>query len=154
MKRTLLLTLVLTALVATAALAETRIQVNIGLAPPPPAVVFHAPPPMAYAPGPGVYYVDRPGVPYDCFRYGVFFYIYNDGWWYRSRRYNGPFVAVEERFVPRPIWNVPGYRWRQHPHGMPPGQAKKYYGDDRGRGRGWGEGHGNGHGHGHDRDRH
>jgi len=150
MKRTMLFALALVALAATSASAETRIQVNIGMAPPPPAIVYHAPPPMVYVPDSRVYYVNDDDVPYDCFRYGAYFYIYNDGWWYRSRRYDRGYRAIEERYVPRPIWSVPAGNWKHHPHGMPPGQAKKYYGDDRGRGRG--NGHGHGHGNGWDRD--
>ena len=142
MKRFVLFSLALAALLAAPALAETRIQVNIGLAPPPPVVVFREPPPMAFVPEARVYYVDREDLPYDCFRFGVYFYIYNDGWWYRASRYGGPYRVIEERRVPQAIMMVPTRHWKHHPHGMPPGQAKKYYGDERGRGRGQSNGHG------------
>jgi hypothetical protein len=145
MKRTLWLSLLSIAVLATPALAETHVQVNIGLAPPPPVIVRHRMPPPVFVSEARVYVVDADDVPYDCFRFGAFFYVYNDGWWYRAPRYGGPYRAIEERYVPAQIWNVPEGRWKHHPHGMPPGQAKKYYG-----GRYGGEGHGRGHGRGHD----
>jgi hypothetical protein len=147
MKRTLLVALALA--VAVPAYADTRIQVNIGTAPPPPLVVFHHPPAMRLVPAQGVYVVGGPDLAYDCFRFGAFFYIYNDGWWYRASRYGGPYRAIEARYVPRPIFMVPPSHWR-HPHGMPPGQAKKI--DRRGYDRGHGNDHGNGRGRDHGRD--
>ena len=134
------------AVLATPAGAETRVSINIGLAPPPPVIVYHRPPPMVYVPEGRVYVADYPDAGYDCFRFGANFYIYNDGWWYRAPRYRGPYRAIEPRYVPAGIWRVPEARWKQHPHGMPPGQAKKYdrgFDGDDGRGRGHGRGHGN-----------
>ena len=80
---------------------------------------------MAYVPEQQVYIVGGPGFAYDCFRFGAYFYLYNDGWWYRARRYGGPYRVIEARYVPRPIWLVPKARWRHHPHRMPPGLAKR-----------------------------
>ncbi len=150
MKRTLILSFALATVLVAPAFARTTVQVNIGLAPPPPVVVFHGPPPMAFVPAQQVYIVGGPDTPYDCFRFGAYFYIYNGGWWYRAPRYGGPYRAIEARYVPAPIFRVPEGRWRNHPHGMPPGQAKKMYGDDRGRGDDRGQGHGRGRGHGRD----
>jgi hypothetical protein len=133
-------------LCASAASAETRIQVNIGSAPPPPMVVFQAPPPQVWVPDARVYIVGATSFPYDCFHVGAYFYIYNDGWWYRAPRYNGPYAVIESRYVPAAVWRVPPARWRHHPHGMPPGQAKKYSSWWNGAGPGE-QGHGHGHGH-------
>jgi hypothetical protein len=108
-----------------------RLAAEIHSAPAPPAIVFSRPPQMVTVPGTRVYVVDRYERPaYDYFRYGGSYYIYNDGYWYRAPRYDGPFVVVEERYVPRTIYRVPTSHWRNHPHGMPPGLAKKYR-DDR-----------------------
>lgn len=111
-------------LALTVALPAARAEVNVylGSAPPPPAIVFSSPPSMVLVPGTRVYVVragDRPA--YDYYRYGSTYYIYNDGYWYRSTAYNGPYRVIETRYVPRQIVTV-----RSHPHGMPPGQAKKY----------------------------
>lgn len=123
------------------------VSVSIGNAPPPPVMVIREQPRVMVVPG-SVYVVDDDyGLPYDMFRYGTYWYVYNDDYWYRARSYRGPFTVVEARYVPRPIWSVPERRWRHHPHGGPPGQMKKRwvareYDDD--------HGHGHGHGHGHD----
>lgn len=126
--------------------ASVPVTISIG-APPPPVIVFHEEPRWVMVPGSRVYMVEEEDQPaYDVFRYGGWYFIYNDGYWYRSTRWSGPFMAVRERFVPRPIMLVPSERWHQHPHGMPPGLAKKMYRDDWGGGPGRGRGHGRGHG--------
>jgi hypothetical protein len=111
------------------ALAATSVSVNIGIgsAPPPPVVVYREQPPWTFVPERRVYVVDDDRCDYDLFRVGTYLYIYNDGWWYRARSHRGPFVAIEERRVPESIFLLPEgrYRWRHHPHGMPPGLAKK-----------------------------
>ena len=99
-------------------------NVSIGNAPPPPAIVFHREPRVVVVPGSTVYVLED-DYAYDVFRYGVFWYVYNDGYWYRSRTHRGPFAVVSARYVPNAICNVPGKYWR-HPHGGPPGQMKKY----------------------------
>lgn len=138
----------LTLVLATPASARPSLSVGIflGNAPPPPLVVFDEEPPFVYVPSRRVYVVDDDDVDYDYFRCGGFYYIYNDGYWYRSRRYGGPFAAIRTEVVPRSIFFVDDreYRWRHHPHGMPPGQARKLYDRD-----GWGDGRRHGHGHGH-----
>ncbi|RYU80073.1 hypothetical protein [Hymenobacter persicinus] len=49
-----------------------------------------------------------------------------------------PWVRIEEYRT----------KYKGHPHGMPPGQAKKYYGNQGNQGNGRGNGHGNGKGRG------
>jgi hypothetical protein len=46
---------------------------------------------------------DNYDLPYDMFRYGVYWYVYNDNYWYRAHTYRGPFAVVETRHVPREI---------------------------------------------------
>ena len=130
------------------------ISVSLGNAPPPPVMVIREQPRVMVVPGSSVYVVDDDyDLPYDMFRYGVFWYVYNDDYWYRARSYRGPFRVVEARYVPRAIFDVPAHEWRHHPHGGPPGQMKKRWvaDDDEGRGEGR-HGHGHGHGRGHDGD--
>jgi hypothetical protein len=99
------------------------VSINIGDAPPPPVVVFQHEPSVAIVPGSTVYVVND-ACDYDVFRYGVYWYAFNDGYWYRARTHRGPFAAVSARYVPTAIVNVPPRYWR-HPHGGPPGQMKK-----------------------------
>ncbi len=106
-----------------AAEGSLDIHVRIGDAPPPPHVVFVREPRVTVVPSTSVYYVADP-CDYDVFRYGGYWYVFSDGWWYRARRHRGPFAVVETRLVPRAVINVPGRYWR-HPHGGPPGLAKR-----------------------------
>ena len=123
-------------------------QIGIGGAPPPPRVVFLSPPPMMYEPESRVYVMRDDDEGYDTFRYGSRYYVCNDGYWYRSRSYRGPFVVVDVRYVPEPIFRVPERRWRHYPQGLGHWRASQ------GQGQGQGHGHGHGHGrtHGHDSD--
>jgi hypothetical protein len=109
------------------------IGVTIGDAPPPPVVVIREEPHLVVVPGSTVYVVrdNRYRPDYDVFRYGAFWYIYNDGYWYRARSHRGPFRTVRTKYVPRAIMVVPARHWRHHPHGGPPGRIKKAYRDDR-----------------------
>jgi hypothetical protein len=123
------------------------INVNIG-APPPPVLVYRSEPRLVLVPGSMVYMVDDDACAYDFFHVGVYWYISNNGYWYRARSYRGPFAAIAVSTVPPGIFRVPEKRWK-HPHGGPPGLMRR----DRGREvvvvkeRG---GHGRGHGHGRD----
>jgi len=111
--------------VPTGAQAGTSVgwSVTIGNAPPPPAIVFQREPRVVVVPGSTVYVLED-DCDYDVFRYGVFWYVLNDGYWYRARTHRGPFMAVSARYVPSAISNVPTKYWR-HPHGGPPGHMKK-----------------------------
>ncbi len=158
MKKLVLGFLLLGTLCAVPAFARTNVGVSIliGNAPPPPRVVYMEEPRWTYIPEERVYVVDDDDLGYDYFRYGAFVYIYNDGYWYRSRSYRGPFVAIRREYVPRPIFFVGDnrYHWRQHPNWVPPGHRREVVvreGRGEGRGDGWkdrGNGHGNGRGHG------
>ena len=113
---------------ATPVRAETNLRVALGIenAPPPPVVVYREAPPVVVVPRTSVYVVRDDRCRYDFFRYGVYWFIWNDGYWYRSRAYGGPFRVIEERYVPAAIWKVPNKHWKRHPHGAPPGLAKKH----------------------------
>jgi hypothetical protein len=112
-----------------AARAETSVgvSINIGNAPPPPAMVVREEPRYVVVPGSSVYVCDDDRIGYDSFHYGVYFYTYNGGYWYRARRWGGPYRAIEVRYVPRAIMTVPANRWHHHPHGGPPGLVRRGY---------------------------
>ena len=130
----------LTFLLAGAAFAApsfAEVDVHIGI--PAPQIVIESPPRLVVVPGaPVVQYA--PDVSYNYFAYGGRYYTIRDDRWYVGPGYGGPWTYVEGTHVPRPILGVPVKYWREpryyreyhaerrHPHGMPPGQAKKIYG--------------------------
>lgn len=69
--------------------------------------------------------VDRDACDDDVFRCNGSWWRMSDGWWYRSSSWRGPWAAVDVRRVPRSVLDLPGPRWKHHPHGGPPGQLKK-----------------------------
>lgn len=81
-------------------------------APPPPTVELKKEPEVILIPQSRVYYV--PDLKYDLFRYGRYWYINNEGNWYRARSYRGPFKNVGFSRVPRSIAQVPA-RYHKHP---------------------------------------
>jgi len=129
MKRLIALSaLALIATTSSVSLAETQIgvSINLGNAPPPPVVVVRQEPHVVFIPSSSVYVVNDSRWDYDTFRYGVYWYAYRGDYWYRARTWRGPYAVVAANRVPRAIINVPARNWKHHPHGMPPGQARKY----------------------------
>ena len=120
------------------AATSVGIQVNIG-APPPPLVVYRPSPHLAAVPGSMVYMVDADACDYDFFHVGAYWYIYSAGYWYRAPGYRGPYAAVVASTVPPAILRVPPRHWK-HPHGGPPGLAKREVVVVKERGRGHGHG--------------
>ena len=139
---------VLAIAIAAPAFAETRtsvnIQVGLGSAPPPPVVVYREEPPMVVVPGSVVYVVNDSRCGYDYFQCGVYWYIWNEGYWYRANNYRGPFAAVNAKYVPSVIMTVPSKHWKHHPHGGPPGLMKREWAESKGK---HGHGHKNKHKH-------
>ena len=125
---------ILVAVAAYSGPAAADVNIHIGV-PPPPSIVIAAPPRLVVVPGtPRVLYA--PDVSYNYFRYGSRYYTLHDDTWFVSSSYGGPWTYIDRVRVPRPVLVVPSryYRvpprhaYRGHPHGMPPGQAKKLYG--------------------------
>ena len=118
MKRVILGLAAVAAIVAGPALASTRtyfgFQIGVGSAPPPPTIVVHGEPECRPVPGSRVYVVEEPDADYDFFRYGPYWYVCSGEYWYRSRRYDGPFAVVDVRYVPRPVFYVPEKHWKHH----------------------------------------
>ena len=98
----------------------------------PPAVLFTREPRMIVVPGTRVYYVQD--VDYDMYRYGGYWYINDDGYWYRARTYRGPFRTVTYASVPRTIVRVPvayhrePIRPRGHAYGLRGNKPAKHRG--------------------------
>jgi hypothetical protein len=102
--------------------AQAKVDVHVGIGiPAPPAVVFESEPPVVLVPGTQVYYLANPD--YDLYRYGGYYYVNRDGYWYRSRGYRGPFAHVEYDRVPRQIVVVPEnfHHYPVHPSDWHPG---------------------------------
>ncbi len=120
----------------------TNMQLGINLGPaPPPLVVVPAPVVVAGPPPPPVYYA--PSLPYNYFVYGKVHYLYHEGRWFRSARYDGPWTSIGIAHVPRPILAVPIDHYRVRPghwkqHGPPP------WAHERVRERRWDREHGHG----------
>ena len=120
---------------AAPSVAHAQINVNINTAPP---VVVGAPTDAQY------YYIPEIGGYYDvpARRY----LVQRNGRWERFERLDGYDPRnfhpqyIEYRGAEPWLWKGKG-----HPHGMPPGQAKKFYGGPGGPGNN-GRGHGRGHG--------
>ena len=72
-------------------------------------------PRLIVVPGYPVYYA--PSVRANYFFYDGLFWVFNvdDGYWYSSSWYNGPWVVVEPEFVPQPILVVPYRYYRVRP---------------------------------------
>ncbi len=106
-------------LVSSSGPAEAQVHVDIGIHLP-------APPRLVVVPQiPAVQYV--PAAPANLFFYDRQYWAFTSGIWYVSRGYNGPWIAVDPRFVPRPIllvpvryYHVPPGHWRKWANDHPP----------------------------------
>jgi hypothetical protein len=99
MKKQLLLAVLFTGAMTVSAHAGVNVDINLGIPVPlPPTVVVQTPPEFIYSPSLGFYV--SVGAPYDIVYLGSDYYLYRDGYYYRSRSYNGPWVGVEGRRLP------------------------------------------------------
>jgi hypothetical protein len=74
------------------------------------ARTFGTKPDMTSIPGTGVRYARR-APDFDLYRYRGTYYLMDDGVWYRSSTWRGPFLSIRVGSVPDPVLNVPrGYR--------------------------------------------
>jgi len=101
---------VLAATMATTAQAATDIRVRIGDRNGT-SLTFRSEPRTVLVPNTRVYYVQN--ADYDIYRYGGYWYYIDDGYWYRSTSWRGPFVQVRVSTVPRYVYSVP-MRYRRH----------------------------------------
>lgn len=108
------------------------VNLNINLGPPP--VLVSPPPDVVLIPDLGVYFV--PGVSADIFFFDGFWWAPRGPRWYRAESPRGPWIIMESRAVPGPLFRVPrDYRTAYgHERHIPYGQWKKEHGDH------WGDG--------------
>jgi hypothetical protein len=105
--------------------ADIDVRIDIGNAPPAPHFVFRERPHERFYPAERIYVVDDPSVgDNDCFRYGGYYWLFREGYWYRSAGWRSRFVVVQPRYVPAVFYQLPPTRWKHHPSG-PPGLMKK-----------------------------
>lgn len=101
-------------------------------------LAFRSEPEVILVPDTKVYYVQNRDC--DLYRYGRYWYFVEDGFWYRSASWRGPFVHVRTATVPRSVVSVP-VKYRRHwKNGPPPHAVAQGYernrSDDRHPGRG------------------
>jgi len=132
--------LLLVTVAASAASAQASGRASLGLnvssegAPPPATVVIlEEEPRTLLVPNSTVRVVEDRRISYDFFRYGVYWYIHDDGRWYRGRAHNGPFRSIDVKYVPRAIITVPAKHWRYPQHTQSVASMKELR--DRGKGR-------------------
>jgi len=99
-----------------------EVNVNIGIGVPLPSVVISAPPSVVLIPSTYVYFVPDLGV--DIFFYHGHWYRPHHGHYYRATSYNGPWVTLAPKAVPKAIMYVPGDFRR-----VPPGHQRIHHGD-------------------------
>ena len=143
---------VLAATVTATANAGTSVDFRVSVGDPyrGATLAFRSEPDVVLVPDTKVYYVRD----HDCdlYRYGRYWYFVEDGFWYRSAAWRGPFVHVRTASVPRSVVSVP-VKYRRHWKGGPPSHAvAQGYDKDRGpsnssaksNGKSNGKGNGNG----------
>ena len=85
-------------------------------APLPPTVTFRGQPAWVKVPGTTVSIIQQDQRPtYDMFAFDNQFYIYNEGYWYRSDMANGPYVSLELNAIPPEFHAVPRASWISYP---------------------------------------
>jgi len=96
-------------------------NVNIGVSTPNVSFGLNigSPPPLVAVPGQPVYHA--PAVQHNYFVYGGYYYLFHEGTWFYSPRYNGPWSSLVIHQVPRPILAVPVTYYKR----VPPGHMKK-----------------------------
>ena len=80
------------------ALADVNIRIGTG-GYHRPAFVIDRPPTFVRLANPG-FSIAIGNSPYDIILSGNFYYLYNNGHWYRSHRYNGPWKEIHHRKLP------------------------------------------------------
>lgn len=99
MKNRLIFAVLLTVAMAISAHAGVDVGINIGIpAPLPSNVVIQTAPEFIYPPQLGFHV--SVGSPHDIVYIGSAYYLYNNGYYYRSHNYNGPWEGVEARRLP------------------------------------------------------
>jgi hypothetical protein len=82
--------------------SDVGVNLNIHLGPP---VIATPPSQVVLIPGSDIYFV--PGVSADIFFYSGYWWSPRGARWYRAYEPSGPWVVVERRYVPSPLFRVP-----------------------------------------------
>lgn len=110
--------------------AGTSVSVNLRIGEPYPGgtLVFEQQPDVVLVPDTRVYYIRNSD--YDVFRYGKYWYLCDDGVWFRARSVRGPFLHIAFTTVPRSVVYVPERHWKHWRDGHPGrGYARGHYKD-------------------------
>lgn len=78
---------------------------------PPTHLAFRSGPRWKMVPGTMVYVAGDSRADFDMFRAGGRIYVHKDGYWYRSNRWNGGFMAIDHRQVPDEFRRIPSSHW-------------------------------------------
>jgi hypothetical protein len=97
------------ALFATPVFAQVQVDVN---APPAPSITVQ--PHWQWDAQDRVYVTTDPNVDYDMFRSGQWFYVYNDGYWYRASEWSGPYLSINRTQVPRTFFYMSDTQYQWH----------------------------------------
>jgi len=110
------------------AAASVDVQISVGQRYNGATLAFQSAPRVVLVPQTKVYYVQDRDV--DLYRYGSYWYFVEDGYWYRSSSWQGPFVHLRSGSVPRTVVTVP-VKYRRHWKNGPPSHAvaQGYYKD-------------------------
>jgi hypothetical protein len=92
--------------------AATSVSINLRIGDPYPGgdLRFEHRPDVVVVPHTRVYYVRN--ADYDVFRYGKYWYLCDDGIWFRARSVRGPFRHIAFTTVPRAVVYVPEKHWK------------------------------------------
>lgn len=118
MKRTLMIAAALASLALATAPSPTQAATSVGfsvrIGDPyrGAAIRFRSEPDYVVIPGTQVSYIDD-YYDRDFYRYGGWYYMVDNGYWYRARSYRGPFIRIDYRSVPGQFTYVPT-RYRRH----------------------------------------
>jgi len=100
-------------LISATARAGADVSVTISI----PPITIESEPELTYIPGTYVYFIPDRGD--DFFFYQGYWWRPYNHHWYRAGFYNGPWVVIAPRLVPRPFLRLPR-GWRT----LPPGHAR------------------------------
>jgi hypothetical protein len=106
---------------------DVDVNIGIGVGVPLPRVIVSSPPAVFLVPDTYVYYA--PEVAVQLFFYSGSWYTLNDGYWFRSADYSGPWVYLPPSRVPVVFLHLPP-RYYEIPRGqklIPYGQLKKHW---------------------------
>jgi len=96
--------------------ADIDVRLDLGNAPEPPSFAFVAPPHRVYDSTSGVYVIDDADVgDVDLFQVGGTYYLFDEGFWYRSSDWRDDFSVVAPQDVPGALYNVSVDLWKHHP---------------------------------------